>query len=172
VAWADQQNPQVPAQQQQPEAPNPGVPNPDAQDDNGGHRVAQMPPPNLGGDDPDEDPEDSDDGTSLSSELSDLSTFFPDGGDNKGDEPTENEDLVEQGETDDGSTIYEVLFFEMLQGFDLTREQALVIIDNGVTLPNVFARLFTQMALTELFTGEPLDMLRILVMDRVGMFHQ
>jgi hypothetical protein len=64
-----------------------------------------MPPPILGDDDPVEDPNDSNDRTSSSSESSDLSTLFPDDGDNKGDEPTENEDSAEQGETDDG-TIY------------------------------------------------------------------
>jgi hypothetical protein len=109
-----------------------------------------MPPPNLGDNDPDEDPEDSDDKSSSSSD-SDMSTLFLHLRDDEGDkEPAVNKDAAEQGETDD----------------------ALVIVDNGATSPNVFARLFTQTALTELFTREPLDMLRILVMERVRMFHR
>jgi hypothetical protein len=56
------------------------------------------------------------------------------------------------GVTNDG-TIFNVPFFNVLQSFGLIKEKALVIINNGATSPNVvFARLLTQMALSELFT--------------------
>jgi len=43
---------------------------------------------------------------------------------------------------------------------------------NGATSPNVFARLFTKSALNALFEKEHLNDLRILVVERVKMFHK
>jgi hypothetical protein len=54
----------------------------------------------------------------------------------------------------------------------MTVPQALAIIKNRATNPNVFARLFTDSALTELSLREPLTTLKILVVERVQMFHR
>jgi hypothetical protein len=53
----------------------------------------------------------------------------------------------------------------------MTIPQALAIIKNGATNPNVFVRLFTDSVLMELFLLEPLTTLKILVVKRVQMFH-
>jgi hypothetical protein len=50
--------------------------------------------------------------------------------------------------------------------------QANFIVLNGATNPNAFARLFTESALDALFEKEHLNDLRVLVVERVRMFHR
>jgi hypothetical protein len=134
--------------------------------------VAHMPPPNLGNNDPDgEDPDDDDDDASLTSteDSSDQSEA-----DSMEDEEAEQTDdgngPIKTAETEEGTT-FEIPFINKLISFGMTIPQALAIIKNGATNPNVFARLFTDSALTELFLREPLTSLKILVIKRVQIFH-
>jgi hypothetical protein len=89
----------------------------------------------------------------------------------KEDEKNEDGDgPIETAETDEGTT-FEIPFIKKLISFGMTIPQALAIVKNRATNPNVFARLFTDLALMELFLWEPLITLKILVVERVQMFH-
>jgi hypothetical protein len=69
-------------------------------------------------------------------------------------------------------TTFEIPFIKKLISFGMSIPQALAIVKNGATDPNVFARLFTDSALMELFLREKLTTLKILMVKRVQMFHR
>jgi hypothetical protein len=74
----------------------------------------------------------------------------------------------------DGKIAFEIPFRDKLQCFGLSdcELQANLIVQNGTTNPNVFARLFSQSALDSLFEKDQLNDLRILVVQRVKMLHR
>jgi hypothetical protein len=127
-----------------------------------------MPPANLGDDDLDEDPDYDGNGSFLSN--SDHRVLF---GRTDTDEDRSNEEAkpVHLGESQKGITFFEVPFFNMLENFGFTKEPVMVIIDNGAMFSIVFARLFTKMALKESLQRALLNELRILLVERVHIFH-
>ncbi|MCK7580948.1 MAG: hypothetical protein MZV65_38610 [Chromatiales bacterium] len=145
----------------------------DGGDDGEDVPVARMPPPNLGNDDSDdEDPDDDgDDDSSTSTEDSSDQSEVDSTGDEEAEQNEDGDDPIETAQTEEGTT-FEIPFIEKLISFGMTIPQALAIVENGATNPNVFARLFTDSALTELFLREPLTTLKILVVERVRMFHR
>jgi hypothetical protein len=82
----------------------------------------------------------------------------------------DGDDPIETTGTEEGTT-FEIPFIKKLISFGMTIPQALAIVKNGASNPNVFARLFTDLALTELFLREPLTTLKTLVVERVQIFH-
>jgi hypothetical protein len=71
----------------------------------------------------------------------------------------------------DGTIAFEIPFRDKLQSFGLSKPKANFIVQNGAISPVVFARLFSQSALDSLFKKYQLSNLRILVVQRVKMFH-
>jgi hypothetical protein len=130
--------------------------------------VAHMPPPNLGNkNDPDDDPDDDDDDeSSTSTEHSSYQSEADSMEDKEAEQNDDGDDPIENAETEEGTT-FEIPFINKLISFGMTIPQALAIIKNGATNPNLFARLFTDSALTELFLWEPLTTLKILMVERV-----
>jgi hypothetical protein len=179
-AQPDQVDRQDPAHDQ-PVVQPPAVPGPDPQgnlnqsddrDDDEDASVAHMPPANLGDDDLDGDDPDDDDNDESSTNTED-SSGQPDANsmeDEEAEQRDDGGDPIETAETNEG-TIFEVPFIDKLISFGMTGPQALAIIENGATNPNVFARLFTDSALTELFLRELFTTLKILMVKRVQMFH-
>jgi hypothetical protein len=140
----------------------------DDEDDSGEH--PQMPPPNLG--DPGADDSGNGGGTDSSSSTSDSTL---DSGDSSEESNTDDE-VGDDNPTLmgllEGDVAFEIPFRDKLRSFGLSEFQANLIVLNGATSPNVFARLFTRSALDALFEKEHLDDLRILVVERVKMFHR
>ena len=137
--------------------------------------------PSLSSSDDDEEPEDlppmppriledqdggddDDDNNSSESSLSDSSSNSSDSDQEEHTDEAEETGQVPLG-TLDGDVVFEIPFRDKLRSFGLSELQANRVVLNGATNPNAFARLFSKSA-------EHLNDLRILVVERVKMFHR
>jgi hypothetical protein len=131
--------------------------------------LTPMPPADLG--DPESDDDDDDDGSSDGSSSSDASTHSSDSDQESGTDDEDEANPIPMGLLD-GTIAFEIPFRDKLRSFGLSEPEANFIVQNGATSPIVFARLFSQSALDSLFEKHQLSDLRILVVQRVKMFHR
>jgi hypothetical protein len=139
--------------------------------------IGPMPAPVDAGDDDDDPGHNSSSSDSGSSQYSSSDESSSDGEDNDRERDTEYaRDLEEEEEVvltvaEDG-TKYSGNLYRKFITLGLTAEASRILINNGVTTPTIFARLFDAKALDLLFQRDELKNLSVLAQQRVRTFHK